>query len=412
MNDLEPGPSSHNPASGQVNPQVDPRSLTPGSLGWRITVATLAHRFFGLVHDPHTAQLINQPADAGKAGAWPLAYFNLYLQKVDIQAGNTIALGRILEGMEQAGLLLRAGWSPNMAGIPMQGQLYISQGVRSAQTAGNLWLSEALGADLIIESYKAVTVLIAGSEGRWGTGLVLDRTHLVTNKHVLMEVAGADMEVSAPFGGNPAPRGCRAVAHPTLDVAVIEVQVAENEGFPVLPGMAFRDPVWADEVYLLGYPRVPWMVGTDITLQRGEVVNPMIEVPPVRDEHTDALGIIPERGKAFLYSAIARPGNSGGPVIGHDGRVIGLVVEDSAAYQSTDPSQRTDSSCFPTLGSICRESKQCVSGESLKKASDEPPLAAPFYRGIPAGEVVRAIEELSPAFEGRLDGIAILESPA
>jgi hypothetical protein len=35
------------------------------------------------------------------------------------------------------------------------------------------------------------------------------------------------------------------------------------------------------------------------------------------------------REPMFLYSAIARPGNSGGPIVAADGRVIGLVVEDS-----------------------------------------------------------------------------------
>jgi hypothetical protein len=47
----------------------------------------------------------------------------------------------------------------------MQRQLYISQGVRSAQTAGNLWLSEALGPELVIEFYKAITVQVSGGEG-------------------------------------------------------------------------------------------------------------------------------------------------------------------------------------------------------------------------------------------------------
>jgi hypothetical protein len=58
----------------QTNTPATP-DLQPGSLAWRITVATLAHEFFALIHDAHTAQLIEQPADAGKANAWPLAYF-------------------------------------------------------------------------------------------------------------------------------------------------------------------------------------------------------------------------------------------------------------------------------------------------------------------------------------------------
>lgn len=104
-----------------------PASPEPGSLAWRITVATLAHRFFSLIHDEETAKLIEQPADAGKAGAWPLAYFDVYLQKIGVPPGSTTAMGRMLDGMERAGLLLRAGWWANMTGVPMRGQLYTSQ---------------------------------------------------------------------------------------------------------------------------------------------------------------------------------------------------------------------------------------------------------------------------------------------
>lgn len=79
----------------------------------------------------------------------------------------------------------------DMVGWPMQGQLYISQGVRSAQAAGHLWLSEVLGAELIIESYNAVTFLIGAGEGKpVGTALVLDRTHMVTNRHVIEGLVG------------------------------------------------------------------------------------------------------------------------------------------------------------------------------------------------------------------------------
>ena len=85
---------------------------------------------------------------------------------------------------------------------------------------------------------------------------------------------------------------------------------------------------------------------TYITVQRGEVVNPSAQTIPARD-------------KVFIYSAIARPGNSGGPIVAQDGRVIGLVVDDASESQSTDGG----------------------------------PAAAPFYRGIPSSEVVRALND-------------------
>jgi hypothetical protein len=53
--------------------------------------------------------------------------------------------------MKRAGLLLPAGWDPQ---LPLIGQQYVSQGFRSPQTDGILWLSEVLGAELIIPNFQ------------------------------------------------------------------------------------------------------------------------------------------------------------------------------------------------------------------------------------------------------------------
>lgn len=352
--------------------QATPADLKPGTSAWRVNVAMGAHRFFNLVHDPEIAAAIGKaeppPADPKNRpkGAppktvpfdpWSVADFSKWLHTLGLPAaGQPATLNRILGAMERAGLLLPLGWSPH---LPIMGQQYITQGGASkGQLGGNLWLAEIFGAELIIPSYQAVTVQLAGHDDdgnpvdSWGTGLIVDHNHVITNKHVVTGLANNSSGLSVYPASNHADAErvdctCLARPHPTLDVAVIEAQLPEGKYLPRLAGMAFRDPDWADEVYVFGYPRVPMTAEMALTVQRGEVVNPAAET-------------IPDRQKIFLYSAIARPGNSGGPIVAQDGRVIGLVVEDSAEAPSTDAG----------------------------------PTAAPFYRGIPSSEVIRAMDDL------------------
>lgn len=85
-----------------------------------------------------------------------------------------------------------------------------------------------------------------------------------------------------------------------------------------------------------------------------------------------------------LFSAIARPGNSGGPIVAHDGRVIGIVFQESSHASSTGP------------GTDASESDE---------TSSELTAPAPFYRGIPASELMRALDDFG------LRQIATFEDP-
>jgi Trypsin-like peptidase domain len=359
-----------------------------------VQVATLAHRFFALIHDADAAQLINQPADAGTTDAWPVAYFHLYLQKIDFpRAADPGVLSGILCAMESAGLLLRAGWRSDLIGTPMMGQLYVSQGSQSPQINGNLWLSKIFGAELIIESYNWVTLLIGGGEGQpVGTGLVLDRTHVVTNHHVIEGlvgpgVTGRGIEILPSFtapGAEPIVRQSRITGHGSLDVAVIEVELPEDQPLLALSGMTFRDPKWHDEVCVFGYPYVPGLTERPITVERGQVVNPATEAARMAGY---------PRQKTFLTSAVARPGNSGGPIVAQDGRVIGLVVEDARAGLSR-----------ASAGGEEPAAERRESGRTDSESQSEGSGSPPFYRGIPGSEVVRAIKEID------LGGDAVLEN--
>lgn len=142
--------------------------------------------------------------------------------------------------------------------------------------------------------------------------------------------------------------------------------------------MAFREPKWYDDVCVFGYPYVPGLTERPITVERGQIVNPATEAA--------GLGGYP-RQPTFLTSAIARPGNSGGPIVANDGRVIGLVVE-NARYGLTSASAGVAPANEPDhVGS---------QGETGQNSADAD--SPPFYRGIPGSQVVRAINELG--FEG------------
>jgi hypothetical protein len=134
-------------------------------------------------------------------------------------------------------------------------------------------------------------------------------------------------------------------------------------------GMMFRDRQWADHTSVFGYPRVPGTTNEMLlTVHSGQVVNPGHTIGEVKIETGEVVNpsaeAYPDRKKVFLFSATARPGNSGGPIVQGDGRVIGLVVEDSA-----------DTTTFGA---------QTTAG----------PATTTFYRGIPASEVTRELTKL------------------
>lgn len=179
-----------------------------------------AHQFFGLVHNPVVAAAIGKPepppvdSDIGLPTTvpfepWSVADFSRYLSTLGLPAaGDAVTLHRILSSMERAGLLLPLGWDPR---LPVMGQKYISQGtISKGQRGGNLWLSEVFGAELIIPSYNAVTVQLAGHDDAgnpvdsWGTGLVVDHNHVITNKHVVTGLAGTSAGLSVYPSSNHA----------------------------------------------------------------------------------------------------------------------------------------------------------------------------------------------------------------
>jgi len=140
-----------------------------------------------------------------------------------------------------------------------------------------------------------------------GTGIVYDAAagHVVTNAHV---VEGAS-EITVTVAGEERPRPARVLASdPAADLAVL--QVADVEGLRAAP-LGDGDPQVGDEVVA---------IGNALALEGGMSVTRGIVSALDRTIDT-ADGTL--RGLVQTDAAISS-GNSGGPLVDADGRVIGI----------------------------------------------------------------------------------------
>ena len=181
-----------------------------------------------------------------------------------------------------------------------------------------------------------------------GTGMVVDERHVLTCRHVVTDMRVDPVQTVQ--GKKCAVRLVDIHAHSDVDVAVMRL-----DGPPLEPMMwaVFKVPVVAETVYALGYPRLPGLRDASVTMQPGAVTNDAVKSLAGED--------------LFLYSAISRPGNSGGPVMSEDGYVVGLSIVDAAG--------RYDA------------------GEAFSS----------HYAGIPGHVVVKAVEELGLEIDLRFE---------
>ena len=210
----------------------------------------------------------------------------------------------------------------------MFGSRYVAfDGLTRGQARGNLWMTPLLGAPLLVRETASSLVQLTGRDEqgdvRSGTGLALDPTHILTAKHVVEDmVIDETLTVPNTAVGTAEVRVVDTLPHPDHDLAII-VTAGEVDSLTPVPGLVSCDPDWSDSLYVLGYPPVPMSAAAELTVQSGEVVNPILSTY--------------DGAELFLFSAVARPGNSGGPIVGGDGRLRGMVTQELSLQAASSP---------------------------------------------------------------------------
>lgn len=153
-----------------------------------------------------------------------------------------------------------------------------------------------------------------GGEQQEGSGFVVSPTLVVTNAHVVAGISNITIE-TLQDGSHPA---VAVFFDPQFDIAVLQVQGATLPERPLKldPAEVQR----ATQATVLGYPE-----------NGGFNAQPAAVDDRFEAQGLDIYGNQETTRTVYELEAVIRPGNSGGPLVGAGGQVIGVVFSRNAS---------------------------------------------------------------------------------
>jgi S1-C subfamily serine protease len=162
--------------------------------------------------------------------------------------------------------------------------------------------------------------LVTGSAFSIGGGYVVTNAHVVSGTH--------GHHVMTPDGGELA--ATVVYFDPARDLALLNVQGLST------PGLGFGPATRGTEAAVIGYPG-----------GGPEKIEPAVVDGAVEAQGRDIFSTNPVTRQVYVISGKVRPGNSGGPLVDLQGKVLGIVFATSAsdpnqAYALTDDEIQSD----------------------------------------------------------------------